>query len=329
MTKCIKWTKEENRTLREVYPLGNKDSICKALPNRSWEGIKIHAAILKIRMIHNPHITTKLYKLLEDTHEAYYWMGLIAADGCFFGKYTRLTITLCKKDINHLKKYSNYVESLLTERKTTCSVSSQDKYLSCKIMDKFDLHERKTYNPPKTIKWMRPELALSFLIGFIDGDGHIKATKRTMCKIKIHSSWLHILNEFSDLVKNQFKLHTPNAYILKSGYANMDICEFEILKKLKQHAIKNNLPCLERKWNRIDENKIGFYEKSRERIKECYKLKKLGYRNKDIAEKIGVDDSRVSEILSNIKDGKYIFNNKFAPIELEREVIYEVWTNLF
>lgn len=324
MGRCIKWTKKENNLLRKVYPLGNKESICKALPNRSWEGIKIHAAILKIGMLHNPHVATQLGRLLEETHESYYWMGFIAADGCFSGKRGRLTVSLGKNDSSHLKKFSEYIGAAFNIRKTTCSVSAQDKYYSLKIMDKFDLRERKTYNPPKTIGWMKPELALSFLIGFIDGDGHIKNKARTAISIKIHSSWLNILNEIANLISKSFSWITPNAKINNRGYALINICEFELIKKLKKHCLINKLPYMKRKWNKIDESKIGYYEKSRERIKECYRLKQKGFSNKKIAEVLGIQDSRVSIILSKIVNNKYVFNNKFAPLELEREVIYEV-----
>lgn len=132
-------------------------------------------------------------------------------------------------------------------------------------------------------------------------------------------------NELADLINKSFQVLTPKGKINNFGYAEIDICEFEILKNLKKHTIKYNLPCMERKWNKIDENKIGFYEKSRERIKKCYSLNKKGYKNKDIAKELGMSRGRVSFILSKIKNGKYTFKNKFAPIELESEVPYEVY----
>jgi len=49
-----------------------------------------------------------LSPLLNETLEAYYWMGFIMADG-HLSKQNRLTVTLAIKDSDHLLKLKEFV----------------------------------------------------------------------------------------------------------------------------------------------------------------------------------------------------------------------------
>lgn len=87
-------------------------------------------------------------------------------------------------------------------------------------------------------------------IGFIDGDGSIRnqtGRKDTLLNIKVHSSWLNVLNEF----KRIFHFECANPYINKSGYAMWSIGNHYIQYFLKQHSVKYKLPTLQRKWSLI------------------------------------------------------------------------------
>lgn len=243
--------------------------------------------------------------LLNDTYESFYWIGFLLADGTF-GKTNRLTIGLSIHDIKHLEKFANYikykksvkilVKKLNNKEFGACRLSVQDKNIIPLLVKKFDISNIKTYNPPKTInKWNR-DLILALFAGFIDGDGSIvRKTNRKDAKLRtqVHSAWLHILEEFSNIIfgKNYCGINDR-------GYAYLAIEEFPIIRKLKLELLKLNIPLLERKWNNIDENYINRSEKGqiiRSLIKEDFNN---GITRKEICKKYNVSPALLTKILT-------------------------------
>lgn len=243
--------------------------------------------------------------LLNDTYESFYWIGFLLADG-YFGKTNRLGIGLSIHDINHIEKFANYInykkpikistKKLNNKEFKVCGLSIQDKNIIPLLVKKFDILNNKTYNPPKTInKWNR-DLILALFAGYIDGDGTIvRKTNRKDAKLgaQVHSSWLHILEEFSNIIfgKNYCGINSR-------GYAYLAIEEFPIIRKLKLELLKLNIPLLERKWNNIDENYINRSEKGqiiRPLIKEDFNN---GITRKEICKKYNVSPALLTKILT-------------------------------
>lgn len=72
-------------------------------------------------------------------------------------------------------------------------VSAYDSEVVPKITSKFNLNSNKTYNPPdiSIFEFIQCDLLISLIIGFIDGDGYITASKRkksATIQITNHSS---------------------------------------------------------------------------------------------------------------------------------------------
>lgn len=198
--------------------------------------------------------------LLKDTPESYYWIGFLLADGCF-KENKRISLSLALKDKQHLINFAKFIKftGVLQENSIAYRINAQDVKIVPKIMSKFDIKSKKTYNPP-TIDFTKfdKNLILSLICGFIDGDGCIKyQTKRkAFClTIKCHSSWLNILNQFGQIIGDY-----GHCKINTSGYAVLNITNTKILKKLKQDALLLNIPILNRKWDKIDLNFISKYE---------------------------------------------------------------------
>lgn len=240
--------------------------------------------------------------LLEDNSESFYWIGFLLADGHF--DKNRLSITISYKDIDHLKKFGNYIKytgeykirnCFFNDKEfKECSLDIQDSKIIPLINQKFDINTNKTLNPPKTIlKWNR-KLILSLFAGFIDGDGSIikkHNRKDASLKIQIHKSWLNILQEFNTLFDKNF------TNINNREYASLNIVDFPYIRKLKKELLKLNLPLLERKWNNIDENYINKIEKGkliRPLIKQDFKN---GLNRKEISIKYNVSYSLLTKIL--------------------------------
>lgn len=241
--------------------------------------------------------------LLNDDYETFYWIGFLLADGSFSD--VRLRFGLSEKDKEHVEKFAKFIKykqdikigytKLKDKQFGFCSLSIQDKIIVPQIINKFDIKQTKTYNPPHSInKWNR-KLILALFAGFIDGDGSIiKKTNRKDAKlgIKIHSSWLHILEEFSNIIFNK-----NYCGINKEGYAYLAIEEFPILRKLKLELLNLHIPLLERKWNNIDENYINKYERGqilRPLIKQDFNN---GMLRKDICKKYNVSGGFLTKIL--------------------------------
>lgn len=73
-------------------------------------------------------------------------------------------------------------------------------------MEKFGISYNKTYNPPKNLSNFKEDFLYCLLAGFIDGDGNIQNKRKDfMLRIKVHNSWIDILNVFSKLICNEEK----------------------------------------------------------------------------------------------------------------------------
>ncbi len=186
--------------------------------------------------------------LLTDALINYYWLGFIFADG-HIDKSVRLKVTLSSLDRLHLDKLRIYLsKSKFTEDKVKyTSISVMDSKVIRLLCEKYNIHSDKTKNPCDISSILNNNLT-SFLIGFIDGDGCIfNQTNRidTLCTVKCHKSWIDNLNYLTNHLYNENK-----AYLTNAGYARFSISH-KILKELKDFSIKNKLPILERKWNKI------------------------------------------------------------------------------
>lgn len=215
------WTIEENSILIENWTYTNKEKLCSLLPNRTYTAIVIQANKLGLSG-RNPLRNENIDKLLEETPEAYYWMGFIMADGHINTKDNRLSLRISIKDIDHLIKFSLFIQSKTTLYKQSVGTSIKHNLKMPELIKKFDINNRKTYNPPKLI-FNNNDLFLSFLIGFIDGDGCIrKQTGRKDCSLTVKNyytwennlkEWFNKLHEISktksynNIVKNKVTTH--------------------------------------------------------------------------------------------------------------------------
>lgn len=205
------------------------------------------------------HRLGKLENLLQETLEAYYWCGFIAADGTFNHSTMRFKIALSNKDLEHLKKlaeFLNYSGTIKDTKNNTSGFAIQDKVNVYKIIHKFDFKQNKTMNPPSLII-DEEEKFLAFIIGFIDGDGCInKQTGREDCilRIKIHSSWLNWLTLVIQRLSSIIDVKLTGPKINNQGYTSLQCGNRILLDFLKKKSYA--LPVLQRKWSKIDENRV-------------------------------------------------------------------------
>jgi len=267
--------KEEEQYLLENWASGLKEDILKRL-NRKWGSIIFRAGKLGVKR-RGIYSTGNLSKLLEETPIAYYYIGLLMADG-HFSKNNCIDISLHEEDKNYLQKYANYVEY---RKEMPCRVGHgntgnqyrvgiSDQKIVPEIIKKFNLSSRKTYAPPKLtdIKNNNADLYFCLFIGFIDGDGNIRYKKnrkkelRKTCDIRItcHGTWLENFIEYEEFLYKYFSLEKnskkkiPDLNGRKEAY--FYISDMDLIKKIKSKIVElgiyNNV--MHRKWDKIDLN---------------------------------------------------------------------------
>ncbi len=269
----MKWlTEKEVGTLKEIWASASRADIRKIFPKRRYASLAQRAR--KLGLKNNRHRNSKgdLTPLLSDSYAAYYWLGFIIADG-HLSKQNALSVCVSVKDKIHLQKLADLLKTQIRHRNTEGSfkanthkaravlISVGDSFLVPKIREKFGMEKtNKTYNPP-VIPEMNREQFLSFLAGYIDGDGCIAKQgdygkyKRedTVIQVKCHNSWFNILCEMENRLYKElnFFLERNHVRITKQGYAFWKVSNNKIIKKLKAELINFNLPIMERKWSKI------------------------------------------------------------------------------
>ena len=214
---------------------------------------------------------------------------------------------------NRLKKYSLLFNEIKNQITSINQQITQSKHI--KRGSLFDFKSSKTYNPPKSL-FMKFNiiLAMSMLIGYIDGDGSIQQkNNKGSIRVKCHSSWFNVLNEiYIFLGINRIPI------INKEGYVTLTINDKYNLSILKDHISTYNLPILNRKWDKINNifNSSALHEITKldiscsrgnwksKTLREAKELKlniindyNNGMRNKDIANKYCISHGYVTKII--------------------------------
>ncbi len=239
----------------------------------------------------------KIGKLLENNEMAAYWSGLIAADGCILDNKR---IKLALKDKDQLKKFADFLEVKYGGQ--DC-VSAQDEDQVSKFCQLFDFRPSKTYNPPRLFT-LEGDRFLAFLIGFIDGDGSIRyQTGRDDClmSVKCHRSWLGLFRVFHKHLSVLCETEMPEPKINGCGYAEWHVTNSIVLKFLKRKAKAMSLPCMKRKWDKIDLDRISRREQGNINRDETLRLYAAGHRQKEICEILGLKKAAVCMIVKRNK----------------------------
>ena len=237
-----------------------------------------------------------LSPLLQDNLISYYWLGFIFADG-HLSKKGRLAVTLAIKDKEHLQKLTNFLStSITTEDTIKVAFKIMDTKNAKILQDIYKWESNKTHYPPDLSSITNTDNLLALFIGFIDGDGCItNQTNRKDCKltIKLHASWLPTLKLFINCLHNRADLCKINNY----GYAVVSVTNSIYIKQLKQFIITNELPVLNRKWDKIDINLVSEQENSYILKENIIELRLQGLKYKEISSQLKVSDSYISRIL--------------------------------
>lgn len=306
MKKQKMWEEWEINFLKNNYTNLKMLEIRQQLSDRTYSSItnKAHLLGLDNRSINLSNVSN----LLSGSNEAFYWLGFLLADG-HFSKTNQIQINLSVKDLNHLKKFATFVE--YKKELEIPSLFLSDINIIPKIAELYEIKNNKTYYPPNISKLSGDSL-FSLVIGFIDGDGSIN--KRGNLYIKVHSSWLNIVDF---MMTNIVEIGKHTIKINKDGLTICTLTNIEAIKKIKERAKKLNLPILTRKWDRVNKNKLSKREFKNKYEIECLQHFENGLKPKDVIEKTKVSYSFIIKIYAKYKES---IKEKDIKRDIERTI---------
>lgn len=186
-----------------------------------------------------------------------YWAGLIAADGCVRLPKNcvtkQLSIMLSARDLNHLKKFADFI-SFEKEIKFTKRSEARIRFCHGQITN--DLIGNWNIVPNKTEKMIPPDIPQesisSFVRGYFDGDGCIHIDKRYRAQIIIVAHTDRIINWIADNapIKSNVGIDlSPAKYGWNAQY-RFFISKQNEVKKFMEWIYKDSIEGtrLERKW---------------------------------------------------------------------------------
>lgn len=305
------WTENEIESLKKIYPSASKKDVISYFYPRKWVNIVSQAKKLNIKRNTKgmDKIIGDVTPLLNESNLSAYWLGFLLADG-YFSQNNRMSLSLAAIDKEHVIKFAKFVKSKASLAKTgpksqdQYKVSIMDNYNVLKIKQKYDISHNKTHIPPKLeiFENMSDNFFLSFLIGFIDGDGaiaHRNITPVKLLQIKVHASWLPVLNLFVTRLSEISKVQIPLGKLNNKGYARIMLSNNIHLKFLKNKGIEFNLPVLGRKWDKIDLNYISKAERPWLLKDQMIELHKNGWSIYKISKKLNTCHSTVIKYIKN------------------------------
>jgi hypothetical protein len=244
--------------LIENYSKRSKEEI-KGDLGLSWSYIQKMAHLLNIKREFNESCKSfSLSKLLDESNISYYWIGFMIADA-HITKFDSIQINVSEKDISHIFKLKEYIEDetiRINLKDGIVRLHLCDKPTVIKLKKNFKWKTNKTKNPIEIPKLKEDQL-FSLIIGFIDGDGHIN--NKGSIIVKCDFNWKENLEFFYYTLTSKER----EIKVTSDGYSIFSISHYPTLRNIKQKAISLNLPILNRKWNKIEIDKIMKYEKSK------------------------------------------------------------------
>lgn len=249
-------TKDQLKQFKYDWQNYPKDKLIEMYPQYTYSSLKARAGHFKWKKPKRFINKCKLQKLMDDTLYNWYWYGFILGDGSLDNE-GELRMTLAIKDIDHLQKFADYIDINIHKREAfkykqytcseSCVINIKDAEYGIKFRELFKIDGPKTYNACSFECIKTKEQFLSLLIGLIDADGYVD---HVMIRIQCHASWLDNFNFIRDwLIK--LGIDSVKTKIDKREYVHLTIHKIRNINALYEYAKSNNLPYLERKWNKI------------------------------------------------------------------------------
>jgi len=259
-----RWTEKEEINLANLYGKHQNKEIALIL-GRSVAAVSIKAKSLGLKG--NPSRTRRQHNLNDGffekhTLEACYWAGFIAADGNISSpkrKKANVRIKLKDIDVDHLEMLK---KSLKYENELSRSDQKGFVYYTLSFFSEQIVEDLKWFNiiPKKSLVLNPPPLdgkkALSFIIGYIDGDGcvYLETLKKRnprlrLCLVGTEQMLLWIKFNFDKIVP--FSIASTPRKIKNSKIYQYQIASKKALDVLNYLNLID-VPKMQRKWKVVE-----------------------------------------------------------------------------
>lgn len=245
-------TSEENRSLTklgEKYGI-KRQTLSKHLKERGFEIINYQNKVRCDETVFDS----------IDSEEKAYWLGFLYADGNISSTGNRLEVRLSIKDLEHLEKFRAFLK-LTTEIRTGicdgfgyCHLFIRNKHM-WNTLDNLGCHPRKslilTFPPLDIFNGDKKTLVLSFIRGYVDGDGCLSIYKENNTIRTILS-----LVGTEEFLKTVNKIFKNKGYLKNKSTPNYENKAFQlrfsnvVSRKIARYLYQDANIYLERKYNK-------------------------------------------------------------------------------
>jgi hypothetical protein len=245
----------------------------------------------------------------QESEEAFYWAGFIAADGCLHiskrNSY-QVIINLSVKDHAHVEKFkkSIFAENPVIKTKTHSRISVCSKIMFDDLA-KFGIGPRKTHTH-KFPEWLaNHKLVNHFMRGYFDGDGgfYLSTGGYTHQMTSRICGTISFLNTYRNILINNKISKTPKSYMY-NGQGALNYSGNVQNLKLSTFLYDNSTIWLERKYKQHLQllSLVAYPDKiTKEKLIDSYKRlgsceavgKELGYNHSSVSlliKKFGITD---------------------------------------
>ena len=216
-----------------------------------------------------------------------------------------IKLHLAEADRDHIEKFRKFVN--YTGKAKSCTMNAMNPVVVKQIREKFDISNRKTYCPCD-LKWMlkKPDLFFPFIIGMIDGDGHLAKRKGAVSSIavKLHKNWLGNLKIVEKFLYEYFSIERFKRYkknslskIIKSGYAQVILSDTSLISAMKQKSLEMNLPLMLRKWDSVKNVEVRNEQLAEMKWLKIKEMLESGMSRKQISEVIGMKHKSLNALV--------------------------------
>lgn len=195
-----------------------------------------------------------------NNEEQAYWLGFMYADGCINELKMQANLTLCGKDIEHVKRFRDFIfpnKDYPLVKKISYLSNNEKEYYSYRVMISNTVITQNLINKKclwnKTFDLDFPSVEIvpdnlmnHFIRGFFDGDGSVFINKNRL-GVSFVSASENFLNDLYDYIFEQITINRNKLYLTKDNNYSLQINSQKDIENFYNYIYNNSSIFLDRK----------------------------------------------------------------------------------